>query len=96
METKDIQTGKLQVSKLVLPDFSPGMIVVTPTSNIPFLTEDKKYIVLDVEGDWLMIEDDSEDTRYYQSHLFIEADVYYNMILWLTLMRLFEISHKDL
>lgn len=84
------------MSKLILPDFQVGMIVVTPSSNIPHLTEDKKYIVLDVESDWIQIKDDSEDIRYYQSHLFIEANVYYNMILWLSLMRLYNIDPKHM
>ena len=84
------------MSKLILPDFQVGMIVITPTQNIPFLTEDKKYIIMDIENDWIMIQDDSEESRYYRSHIFIEADVYYNMILWLAFMKLFNIDPKDL
>jgi hypothetical protein len=84
------------MSKLVLPDFKVGMIVVCPSSSIPHITEDKKYVIVDVENDWIMIQDDTDDTRYYQAHLFIEADVYYTMLMWLTLMRLFGIEPKDL
>lgn len=84
------------MSKLILPEFTNGMIVVTPSTLVPHLTEDKKYVIQDVEGDWIMIRDDTEETRYYQSHLFIEANVYYNMIMWLTMMRLFNIDPKDM
>ena len=79
-----------------LPTFIVGMIVVTPTSNIPLLTEDRKYIIKDIEDDWIQIADDSGDLRYYRSHLFIEADVYYNMILFLSLVRLFNINVNHL
>ena len=84
------------MSKLTLPTFKIGMAVITPSQNVPLLTEDKKYTVLDIEDGWIRIKDDSEETRYYQSHLFIEADVYYNMILWLSFMRLFNIDPKDM
>ena len=80
----------------MLPTFEIGMLVVTPCSGILSLTEDKTYIVLDVQEEWLQIVDDQNDMRYYRSHLFIEADVYYNMILYLTLIRLFEINPNQL
>jgi len=81
---------------LLLPDFEVGMIVVCPSSNIPGITEDKKYVITDLEKGWVMIRNDEEETRYYQCHLFIEADVYYNMLLWLTFMRLFELDPQDM
>ena len=84
------------MANLSLPDFKVGMIVVTPSSNIPYLTEDSKYIILDIQDEWIQIQDDSGETRYYQSFLFIEPDVYYNMILYLSLLRLFDLDPKDL
>ena len=84
------------MSSLAIQDIKAGMIVVTPSSNLPNLTEDRKYVVLDVEGDWIQIQDDSGDIRYYQSFLFIEADVYYAMILYLSMLRIFDIDPKDL
>jgi hypothetical protein len=73
------------------------MIVVSPSSLVPYITEDKQYVVLSLNGDdWITIQDDTGETRSYQSHLFIEANVYYTMILWLTMMRLFDIAAKDL
>lgn len=84
------------MSNLVLPTFTIGMVVITPANNVPHLTEDRKYIILDIDKDWVKIEDDTEEARYYQSHLFIEADIYYNMLLWLTLMRCLDMNPKDL
>ena len=84
------------MSKMILPDFQVGTIVITTTPNSPYLTEDQKYVILDVEGDWIQIEDDSGEVRYYQSHLFIEVNIYYNMLLWLMLIRLFDIDPKYL
>jgi hypothetical protein len=82
---------------LDIPEFSVGMVVVTPTTLVPNLTADKKYVILALSNDdWIMIQDDTGETRYFQSHLFIEANVYYTMVMWLSSMRLFEISHKDL
>lgn len=74
-----------------------GMVVVSPTTLAPYITEDKRYVILSIDGDdWITIQDDTGEARSYQSHLFIEADVYYTMILWLALMRLFDITAKDL
>jgi hypothetical protein len=74
-----------------------GMIVVSPASITNYITEDKRYVILSIDGDdWITIQDDTGETRSYQAHLFIEANVYYTMILWLAMMRLFDISAKDL
>jgi hypothetical protein len=82
---------------LTIPELSVGMVVITPTTLVPYLTEDKKYVVLSIDGDeWIQIQDDTGMTRHYQSHLFIEANVYYSMVLWLSLMRMFDISPKDM
>jgi len=71
--------------------------VITPTTVMPYLTEDKKYAVLAIDGDdWILIQDDTGATRHYQSHLFIEANVYYSMVLWLLLVRMFDIPPKDM
>ena len=80
---------------LLLPTYTVGMIVVSPSSNIPYISEDNKYIVLDIEGDWIQIQDDSGDIRYYQSHLFIDPDVYYNMIMYLTMLRIFDLKPSN-
>ena len=84
------------MSSLQLPEFAVGMIVVTPSSQITHLTEDRKYVIEDIDGDWLSITDDTGDSRFYQSHIFIEADVYYNMLLFLTMIRLFDINPNQL
>ena len=80
------------MSNLNMPKLTAGMVVVTPTTFIYLLTPDKKYIIEDVKDKWVQIIDDSNTKRYYRSHLFIEADVYYNMILYLSLIHLFNIS----
>jgi len=80
------------VSKLHLIPFKAGMIVATPCDNLPHLTEDAYYTIIDVEGDWLQVKDDTEEIRYYRSHLFIEADVYYNTIMWMVVFRLFDLK----
>jgi hypothetical protein len=85
------------MSSLTIPELSVGMVVITPTTLMPYLTEDKKYVVLAMDSDdWILIQDDTGETRHYQSHLFIEANVYYSMVLWLSLMRMFDISPKDM
>lgn len=83
------------MKKLLLPTYKVGMIVVTPSSNVPHLTEDKAYTILDIEGEWFQIQDDSNEIRYYQSHLFIEPDVYYNMIMYLTLLRMLDLKPSN-
>lgn len=80
------------ISKLKLVPFKVGMTITTPCSNLPYITEDYYYTILDVEGDWLQLKDDTEEVRYYRSHLFIEANVYYNTIMWIVVNRLFDLK----
>jgi len=84
------------MSSLQLPDFQIGMVVTTPTTTIQHLTEDKKYIIEDIDEEYVLISNDIGESRYYRSHLFIETDVYYTMILYLALIRLFGIDTKPL
>jgi hypothetical protein len=84
------------MSKLKLPEMKIGMVVITPCVNAPNLSEDKGYTILDIDGDWIRIMDDTGESRYYQSHLFIEADVYYSLLMWLTTCRILDIEHNDL
>jgi hypothetical protein len=81
---------------LSIPDFRVGMVVVTPSSSKPFLTEDKKYVILSADDKYIQIQDDTGETRYYHAHLFIEADTYYGMTMWLSTMKVFDLNHKDL
>jgi hypothetical protein len=82
---------------LTIPDLAVGMVVITPNTVTPHLTEDKRYVILSLDGDdWITIQDDLGEERSFQSHLFIEADVYYSMIMWLSIMRLFDMSPKDM
>lgn len=82
---------------LSMPTFKKGMIVVSPCTIVPYITEDKKYIILDIDDqDFILITDDTGEEKYYQSHLFIEANVYYTMIMWLSTIRLFDIKTKKL
>lgn len=80
------------MSKLLLPTYKIGMTVVAPSSNIPHITEDKKYVILDIQDDWLQVQDDSGYNRYHQSFLFIDPDVYYNMMIYLTIIRIFDLN----
>lgn len=81
---------------LDLPAFKIGMIVITPSKDYPNLTEDKYYTVLEVEEYTIKVKDDIGEVKHYSSYIFIEADVYYNMILWLSLIRVFDINPKGL
>jgi hypothetical protein len=75
-------------------DISIGTVVVTPTQSIITLTPDKKYVVQDVEPDWIMIEDDAGDLRYYRTHLFLEANLYYTISMYVILNRLLNLTGK--
>jgi len=77
-----------------LPIFKIGMIVITPAKDINNITEDKYYTILDIKEDTFKIKDDLGVIKYYPSYFFIEADVYYNMIMWLSLIRIFDINPK--
>jgi hypothetical protein len=76
-------------NRLLIKDFQPGMVVITPNSIHPVLTKHKNYIVLDVIDDHIKIMDDTGAKRYYQAYLFIEPGVYYTIALYMTISRLF-------
>lgn len=82
---------------LTIPDLKVGMVVITPATIKPYLTEDKRYVILSViQDDLVSIQDDTGEERIHQAHLFIEANVYYSTIMWLVIIRLFDIHPKDL
>ena len=84
------------MANLSLPKLTVGMTVVTPTSDVTYLTADTKYIILAIEGNHIKIQDDTGEIRSYQSFLFIEPDVYYTMLLYLSVLRLFNLEPNDL
>ena len=84
------------MANLSMSEFQVGSVVVTPSSNIPNLTEDTKYVILGIQGDFVKIENDIGKIGLYKSVIFIEPDIYYNMIFYLTLLRLFNLEPRDL
>lgn len=80
----------------MLLDFKIGMVVTTPAAGILYITEDKSYTIKDVDSDRIKITNDIGETKFYKSHYFMEADVYYSMIFYITLIRLFDLNSKHL
>jgi hypothetical protein len=71
-----------------IKDFCVGMVVITPNSIYPGLTAYKKYIIQDVQDEWIRISDDTGQYRYYQSFLFMEPDIYHTMCLYMSISRI--------
>jgi hypothetical protein len=80
----------MDTTKLLIKDFEVGMIVITPNDIHPGLTAHRRYVIEDVAEDWIKILDDTDESRYYQSFLFIEPDVYYTITMFMTMTRLLE------
>lgn len=72
-----------------IPNLARGMVVVTPYQDQTSITPNKTYIIEGVYHEFLLIKNDLGVTHPYESIMFIEADVYFTMLMFLTLMRAF-------
>ena len=84
------------MNNLAIPELQIGMLVVTPSDNIPNITQDRRYVVEYISGEYIQVRNNIDEVKEYKAHLFIEADVYYTVLLWLTVIRLFDIDPKHL
>lgn len=79
-----------------LPELEVNMIVTTPYLTLPHITPNKKYVIAKIENDILWVRNDYGETNPYKSIHFIEADVYSALCLYITFMRILNLSNKPL
>lgn len=73
-----------------IPKLKPNMIVTTPNSNLRNITPQKNYIVRDIDDrkGTISVKDDKGLVNMFSSVDFIESDVYFTLILYITLEKI--------
>jgi len=79
-----------------LPELEVNMIVTTPFTTLPHITPNKKYVISKLEQDMVWIRNDYDQIQPYKSLHFIEADVFYSLALYITFMRILNLTNKPL
>lgn len=79
-----------------LPELEVNMVVTTPYQTLPHITPNKKYVITKLERDILWVRNDYGDITPYKSIHFIESDVYAALCLYITFMRILNLSNKPL
>ena len=79
-----------------LPDLEMNMVVTTPYSSLPNITPNKKYIITKVERDTIWLRNDCNENKPYKAINFIEADVFFALCLYMTFVRMLNLSNKHL
>ena len=79
-----------------IPSMKANMVVTTPYDNIPGIQPNKKYVIFKVSGDKVWIRNDKDIVQEYDSIDFIEADLYFALSLYMTFMRLLNLTNMPL
>jgi len=77
----------------IIPVMEVGLVVVTP-ATIKDITVNKKYIVQQVECDFIILRNDTGAKIPYKAHQFMEADLYYTMCLFSSMITIFRLGSK--
>jgi len=70
-----------------------GVVVVTPVA-LRNITPNKKYIVQSISEGYILLINDKGDAASYSAYQFIEADLYFTMCLFYSLLTIFNIRSK--
>lgn len=76
-----------------IPKIRPGMLVVTPI-KIKGITANRKYVVEEVDEGFLVIRNDKGELSCHSAYQFIEADLYFTMCLFSTLITMYKLGNK--
>jgi len=90
---KEIEGCKMD---LLLPDMEINMIITTPYQTLPHITPYRKYIITKLEDDILWLRNDYGEVTPYKGINFIEADVFFALSLYITFMKILNLSNKPL
>lgn len=77
-----------------LPDLQVSMVVTTPYTTLPGITPNKKYVIVDIDRDEILLMNDLGRVRTYQAINFIEADVFFALCLYVTFVRMLGLTNK--
>jgi len=82
--------------ELSIPELSTNMIVVTPNDSIENITPYKKYVIINIYRNMVLLRNDEGSEIYYHSVNFIEVDIFFALSLYMTLTRMFNLSANPL
>ena len=81
------------MSDIVIPKIGIGLIVVTPV-NHDGITANRKYIVEKVDNSLVFIRNDNDEVKSYTLYSFMEADLYFTMSLFSTMISMYKLGNK--
>ena len=78
----------------LLPDLEVNMIITTPYKTLTHITPNRKYVIHQISQDMLWIRNDADIIQPYRALYFIEADVFFALSLYITFMRVLNLTSK--
>lgn len=76
-----------------IPVMEVGLVVVTP-AVIKDITVNKKYIIEKIEDDLIILKNDAGQSMAYKSFQFMEADLYFTMCLFSSMITMFKLGSR--
>lgn len=76
-----------------IPKLTIGMVVVTPVP-IRNITRNKVYVVEEIEEGFIIIRNDKGKLASFSAYQFIEADLYFTMCLFSTMITMYRLGNK--
>lgn len=76
-----------------IPKLRTGMVVVAPVALVN-ITANRKYIVHSINEGNLLIRNDKGEIVSYSTYQFIEADLYFTMCMFATMINIYNLGSK--
>lgn len=79
-----------------LPDLEKFMVVTTPYQTIPNITANKKYVILEIRKNMIILRNDTGVLCPYSGIDFIEAEIFFALSLYMTFTRILNLANLPL
>ncbi len=79
-----------------LPELEKHMVVTTPYQTIPNITANKKYIILGVDRNLVLLRNDVGAECLYSGLDFIEAEIFFALSMYMTFTRILGLANLPL
>lgn len=76
-----------------IPKLEPGMVVVTPV-KLRHITPNRKYVVEEIEEGFVVVRNDIGKLASFTAYQFIEADLYFTMCLFSSMITIYNLGNK--
>jgi hypothetical protein len=78
--------------KFTSPKIEVGSIIITFRLDLKGITAKRKYIVEQKNSEYIYVRNDEDEVVQYRSIFFMEADVIYSLLLYMTARRLLNLE----